>query len=82
MTALSADTDDIVAQSNVLPKEASGVTGEKQIADLQMQLEKCKSVICFSPVTPEAYPGSTQAQNQHPSHSEQQTYLIKWTKLL
>ena len=69
MTALSAGTDDIVAQSDVTPEEASGVTGEKQIAYLLMQIEKCKSVICFSPVPPESSSGSTQAQNQHPSHS-------------
>ena len=40
MTALSAGTDDIVAQSDVTPEEASGVTGEKQIAYLLMQIEK------------------------------------------
>ena len=45
MTALSAGTDDIVDQSNVLPEEASGITeeinrrlnyanGKMQIADL------------------------------------------------
>ena len=31
MTALSAGTDDIVAQRDVTPEEASGVTEEKQI---------------------------------------------------
>ena len=45
MTALSAGTDDIVAQSDVPLEEASGVTEEKKIADLLMQMEKCKSVI-------------------------------------
>ena len=69
MKALSADTDDIVAQSDVTPEEASGVTGVKQIADFLMQIEKCKSVICFSLMPPESSSGSTQAQNQHPSHS-------------
>ena len=54
MTALSAGTDDIVAQSDVTPEEDSGSTGEKQMADLLMQMEKCKSVICFSPVLPES----------------------------
>ena len=39
MTALSAGTDDIVAQSDVTPEEASGVIEEKQIADLLMQME-------------------------------------------
>ena len=53
MTAFSAGTDDIVAQSDVTPEEASGVTKEKQIADLLMQMEKCKLMICFSPVLPE-----------------------------
>ena len=42
MTALSAGTDDIVAQSDVTHEEASEVTEEKQIADLIMQMEKCK----------------------------------------
>ena len=69
MTALSAGTDDIVAQSDVTPEEASGVTGEKQIADFFIQMEKCKSVICFFPVPPESSSGSTQAQNKNPSHS-------------
>ena len=69
MTALSTCTDDIEAQSDVTPEETSGVTGEKQIADLLMQMEKCKSVICFSLVPSESTSGSTQAQNQHPIHS-------------
>ena len=50
MKALSAGTDDIVAQSDVTPEEASGVIGEKQ-------MEKCKSVICFSPVLPKSSSG-------------------------
>ena len=59
MTALSAGTDDTVAQSDVTLEEASGVTGEKQIFDLLMQMEKCKSPICFSPVLPESSSGGT-----------------------
>ena len=61
MTALSAGTDDIVAQSDVTPEEASGVTEEKQIADLLIQMEKCKSVICFSPMLPESSSGGTRS---------------------
>ena len=61
MTVLSTGIDDIVAQSDVTPEEASEDTGEKQIADLLMQMEKCKLVICFSPVPPESSSGSTQA---------------------
>ena len=60
MTALSAGTDDIVAQSDVTPEEASGVT-KKEIADLLMQIEKCKSAICFSPVLPESSSGGTRS---------------------
>ena len=40
MIALLAGTDNIVAQSDVTPEEASGVTEEKQIVDLLMQMEK------------------------------------------
>ena len=36
------------------PEEESGVSGEKQIDDLLMQMEKCKSSICFSSVLPES----------------------------
>ena len=36
------------------PEEESGVPGEKQIDDLLMQMEKCKSSICFSSVLPES----------------------------
>ena len=61
MTALSAGTDDIVAQSDVTPEEASGVTEEKKIADLLMQMEKCKSAICFTPVFPESSSGGTRS---------------------
>ena len=59
MIALLAGTDNIVVQSDVTLEEASGVTEEKQIADLLMQMEKCKSVICFSPVLPESSSGGT-----------------------
>ena len=54
MTALSTSTDDIVAQSDVTPEEASGVTEEKQ-------MEKYKSVNCFSPVLPESSSGDTRS---------------------
>ena len=47
MIALLAGIDNIVAQSDVTPEEASGVTEKKQIANLLMQMEKCKSVIWF-----------------------------------
>ena len=57
MTAPSAVTDDIVAQSDVTPEEASGVTEEMKIDDLHRQMEKCKSLICFSPVLPESSSG-------------------------
>ena len=60
MIALSAGTDDIVTQSDVTSEEASGVTEEKQISDLLMQMEKCKSPICFSPVLPESSSGGTE----------------------
>ena len=52
----------------VTPEEDSGFTGEKQIADLLTQMEKYKSVNCFSPVPPESSSESTWAQDQLPSH--------------
>ena len=54
MTTLSAGTDDIAAQSDVTPEEALGVIEEKQIGDLLMQMEKCKSPICFFFMSPES----------------------------
>ena len=39
----------------VTPEKDSRVTEEKEIGDLFMQMEKCNSPICFSPVFPE-YP--------------------------
>ena len=59
--ALSAGIDDIEAQSDVTPEEASGVTEEKQIGDLIMQMEKCKSPICFSLVLSESPSGGTRS---------------------
>ena len=47
----------------VLPEEDSGVTGEKQITDLLIQIEKYKSVILFSPVLPESSSGVTRSNN-------------------
>ena len=43
----------------VTPEEDPGVTGEKQIGDLLMQMEKYKSAICFSSVTPGSSSGVT-----------------------
>ena len=40
IVALSAGIDDIVAQSDVTPEQTSGVTEEKQIDDLLMQIKK------------------------------------------
>ena len=59
MTALSAGSDDIVAQSDMTLEETSGVTEEKQIGDLFMQMEKCKSPICISPMSHESSSGGT-----------------------
>ena len=42
------------------PEEAPGVTEENQIDDLLMQIEKCKSSICSSPVLPESSSGGTE----------------------
>ena len=61
MATLSAGTDDIVAQSDVTPEEASEVTEEKQIDDLLMKMKKCKSSTCFSPVFPESSSGGTRS---------------------
>ena len=61
MTVLLAGTDNIVTQNDVTPEEASRVTEEKQFTDLLMQMEKYKSVICFSPVFPESSSGSTRS---------------------
>ena len=59
MTALSTGTDDNFAKSDVTPEDASEDTEEKQIDDLLMQMKKCKSSICFSPVLLESFSGGT-----------------------
>ena len=45
----------------VHPKEDPGVTKEKGIGNLFMQMEKCKLQICFSPVLPESPSGGTRS---------------------
>ena len=45
------------------PEEDPGVTEEKEIGDLLMQMEKCKSPICFSPVLPESPSGGTRSHH-------------------
>ena len=47
----------------VLPEEDSGGTGEKQITDLDFSIWISKSVIYFSPVTPESSSGVTRSNN-------------------
>ena len=58
MVALSAGIDDIVAQSDVTPEEASGVTEEKQIGDLDMQMKNANRrfafLLCFLNLLQEA----------------------------
>ena len=44
------------------PEEDPGVTEEKEIGDLLMQMEKYKSPICFSHVLPESPSGDTSCQ--------------------
>ena len=48
--------------TSVTPEEDPGVTEEKEIDDLLMQMEKCKSPICFSSVLPELLLGVTIGQ--------------------
>ena len=58
MIALLSGTDNIVAQSDVTPEEASGVTEVKQIADLLMKIENANQwfafLLCFQNLLQEA----------------------------
>ena len=44
---LSAGTDEIVTQSDVTPEEELGITEEKEIDDLFMQIEKANRLFAF-----------------------------------